>query len=131
MLEGEGVVVTARKTIGGTNPADSEPGSIRGDLASAMPDNLVHGSDSTDSPRARSRSGFPMVLSEPEYVDVNRQAWTKANREHTDGRAHGAWAQEEITWGRRGFERRTSTLPDVTDKDVVELGCGTEFPAPG
>jgi nucleoside-diphosphate kinase len=38
-----------RKTIGATNPADAEPGSIRGDLALAMPDNLVHGSDSPDS----------------------------------------------------------------------------------
>ena len=38
-----------RKTIGATNPADAEPGSIRGDLASSMPDNLVHGSDSPES----------------------------------------------------------------------------------
>jgi nucleoside-diphosphate kinase len=38
-----------RKTIGATNPADAEPGSIRGDLASSMPNNLVHGSDSLES----------------------------------------------------------------------------------
>ena len=59
VLEGEGVVVTARKTIGGTNPADAEPGSIRGDLASAMPDNLVHGSDSTDSAAREIALWFP------------------------------------------------------------------------
>src|SRR5512133_4257105 len=49
VLEGEGVIATARTTIGATNPADAEPGSLRGDFASAMPDNLVHGSDSPDS----------------------------------------------------------------------------------
>jgi nucleoside-diphosphate kinase len=59
VLEGEGVVATARKTIGGTNPADAEPGSIRGDLASAMPDNLVHGSDSTDSAAREIALWFP------------------------------------------------------------------------
>jgi nucleoside-diphosphate kinase len=35
--------------MGATNPTDSAPGTIRGDLALAMPDNLVHGSDSPDS----------------------------------------------------------------------------------
>ena len=49
VVEGEGVISTMRKTIGATNPADAEPGSIRGDLASSMPDNLVHGSDSPES----------------------------------------------------------------------------------
>src|SRR5918911_4453209 len=49
VLEGEGVIATARKTIGATNPADAEPGSLRGDFASSMPDNLVHGSDSAES----------------------------------------------------------------------------------
>jgi len=49
VVEGEGVIATMRKTIGATNPADAEPGSIRGDLASSMPDNLVHGSDSPES----------------------------------------------------------------------------------
>jgi nucleoside-diphosphate kinase len=49
VVEGEGAIATMRKTIGATNPADAEPGSIRGDLALAMPDNLVHGSDSPES----------------------------------------------------------------------------------
>lgn len=48
-LEGEGAIAVARSTIGATNPADAAPGSIRGDLALAMPDNLVHGSDSPES----------------------------------------------------------------------------------
>jgi nucleoside-diphosphate kinase len=48
-LEGEGAIATVRRSMGATNPADSEPGSIRGDLALSMPDNLVHGSDSPES----------------------------------------------------------------------------------
>jgi nucleoside-diphosphate kinase len=49
VLEGEGAIGVVRRTMGATNPGDSEPGSIRGDLALSMPDNLVHGSDSPES----------------------------------------------------------------------------------
>ena len=49
VLEGEGAIATIRTTMGATNPADAGPGTIRGDLALSMPDNLVHGSDSPDS----------------------------------------------------------------------------------
>ena len=49
MLEGEGAIAVVRSTMGSTNPADSPPGTIRGDLALSMPDNLVHGSDSPES----------------------------------------------------------------------------------
>jgi nucleoside-diphosphate kinase len=49
VVEGEGAIGTLRKTIGATNPADAEPGSLRGDFALSMPDNLVHGSDSPES----------------------------------------------------------------------------------
>ena len=49
VLEGEGAIASVRSTMGSTNPADSTPGSIRGDLALSMPDNLVHGSDSPES----------------------------------------------------------------------------------
>ena len=49
VLEGEGAIATCRKTIGATNPADADPGSLRGSFALAMPNNLVHGSDSPES----------------------------------------------------------------------------------
>jgi len=49
VLEGEGAITTVRTTMGATNPADAGPGTIRGDLALSMPDNLVHGSDSSES----------------------------------------------------------------------------------
>ena len=49
VLEGEGAIQVVRTTMGATNPVDAAPGTIRGDLALAMPDNLVHGSDSPES----------------------------------------------------------------------------------
>jgi nucleoside-diphosphate kinase len=49
VLEGEGAIAVVRTTMGATNPADAAPGTIRGDLALSMPDNLVHGSDSPES----------------------------------------------------------------------------------
>jgi len=49
VVEGEGAIATLRATIGATDPANAAPGTIRGDLASSMPDNLVHGSDSPES----------------------------------------------------------------------------------
>ena len=49
VLEGESAVSVVRTTMGATNPVDAAPGTVRGDLALAMPDNLVHGSDSPDS----------------------------------------------------------------------------------
>jgi nucleoside-diphosphate kinase len=49
VLVGEGAIATVRTTMGATNPADAGPGTIRGDLALSMPDNLVHGSDSPES----------------------------------------------------------------------------------
>ena len=49
VIEGESAISVVRSTIGVTNPVDASPGTIRGDLALAMPDNLVHGSDSAES----------------------------------------------------------------------------------
>jgi nucleoside-diphosphate kinase len=49
VLEGEGAIAVVRTTMGATNPAQSAPGTIRGDLALSMPDNLVHGSDAPET----------------------------------------------------------------------------------
>ena len=48
-VRGEGAIRVVRSLMGATNPADAAPGTIRGDLALSMPDNLVHGSDSPES----------------------------------------------------------------------------------
>ena len=47
--EGKNVVVTGRKMLGATNPADSAPGTIRGDFAVDVGRNICHGSDSVES----------------------------------------------------------------------------------
>ena len=48
-VRGQGAIKAMRNLMGSTNPADAAPGTIRGDLALSMPDNLVHGSDSPES----------------------------------------------------------------------------------
>jgi nucleoside-diphosphate kinase len=50
-VRGEGAIKVMRSLMGATNPAEAAPGTIRGDLALSMPDNLVHGSDSPESAR--------------------------------------------------------------------------------
>src|SRR6266542_3160966 len=59
VVEGEGAIAGVRATMGATNPADATPGSIRGDLALSMPDNLVHGSDSPESAAREIELWFP------------------------------------------------------------------------
>ena len=49
VLEGEQAVVAARQVIGATNPLEATTGSIRGDYAIEVGQNMVHGSDSTES----------------------------------------------------------------------------------
>jgi nucleoside-diphosphate kinase len=59
VLEGESAIEVVRTTMGATNPTNAAPGTIRGDLALAMPDNLVHGSDSPDSAQREIALWFP------------------------------------------------------------------------
>lgn len=47
--EGEGVVASARKIIGATNPLSAEPGTIRGDYGVTVGRNLIHGSDAIET----------------------------------------------------------------------------------
>ena len=67
-------------------------------------------------------------MAERDYVAVNRESWTQANAQYTDAQAEGAWAQEEITWGKWSIpERELQVLPELAGKEVVELGCGTAY----
>ncbi|MEA5579295.1 nucleoside-diphosphate kinase [Anabaena sp. UHCC 0451] len=47
--EGDGVVASARKIIGATNPLSAEPGTIRGDFGVTVGRNLIHGSDAIET----------------------------------------------------------------------------------
>ena len=49
VLEGHEAVPAARQVIGATNPLEAAPGSIRGDFALEVGQNMVHGSDSDES----------------------------------------------------------------------------------
>jgi nucleoside-diphosphate kinase len=59
VLEGHEAVVAARQVIGATNPLEAAPGSIRGDYAIAVGQNMVHGSDSSESARREVSLFFP------------------------------------------------------------------------
>ncbi len=59
VLEGEEVVAAARQVIGATNPLEASPGSIRGDFAIEVGENLVHGSDSAESAEREVSLFFP------------------------------------------------------------------------
>ncbi len=47
--EGDGVIASARKLIGATNPLEAEPGTIRGDYGMTIGRNLIHGSDAPET----------------------------------------------------------------------------------
>jgi len=59
VLEGESAVEAARQVIGATNPLQAAPGSIRGDFATAISQNMVHGSDSPESATREISIFFP------------------------------------------------------------------------
>ena len=64
----------------------------------------------------------------PEYAVRNRASWTKSNEQYTHEHGARAWRQDDITWGLWGIaESELEVLPDVTGKDVIELGCGTAY----
>ena len=59
VLEGYEAVVAARQVIGATNPLEASPGSIRGDFALEVGQNMVHGSDSNESATREVALFFP------------------------------------------------------------------------
>ena len=59
VLEGQAAVAAARQVIGVTNSLDAVPGSIRGDFAIEVGQNMVHGSDSPESAEREAALFFP------------------------------------------------------------------------
>ena len=59
VLEGESAIRAARQVIGATNPLEATTGSIRGDYAISVGQNMVHGSDAPESAAARGRAVLP------------------------------------------------------------------------
>ena len=62
VLEGEQAIVAARQVIGATNPVEAAPGSIRGDFAISVGQNMVHGSDSDQSAEREAGLFFPELF---------------------------------------------------------------------
>ena len=67
-IEGNNVVGLVRTTVGETNPADSAPGTIRGDLGVDIGRNLIHGSDSDESAKRE----LSLFFTEGELLDYSR-----------------------------------------------------------
>jgi nucleoside-diphosphate kinase len=67
--EGENVISQARVMMGATNPADSAPGTIRGDFAVQVSQNIIHGSDSPESAEREVK----LFFEESELVDYNKE----------------------------------------------------------
>jgi nucleoside-diphosphate kinase len=59
ILEGANAISAARQVIGATDPLDADAGSIRGELATDVTFNLVHGSDSPESAEREISIWFP------------------------------------------------------------------------
>ena len=59
VIEGPEAITAWRTLMGVTDPIKSAPGTIRGDLASVMTENLVHGSDSPESAAREIALFFP------------------------------------------------------------------------
>jgi nucleoside-diphosphate kinase len=59
VLEGEQAITAARQVIGATNPLQANTGSIRGDYAIEVGQNMVHGSDAPESAAREIALFFP------------------------------------------------------------------------
>ena len=59
VLEGQYAIKAARQVIGATNPLEATTGSIRGDFAIEVGQNMVHGSDSPESAEREANLFFP------------------------------------------------------------------------
>lgn len=70
--EGEEVISTARTMIGATNPAEANPGSIRGDFGVTVGKNIIHGSDSPESAERE----INLFFDEDEIVSYDKQDHT-------------------------------------------------------
>lgn len=58
VVSGEGAIHVVRTMMGATNAAEAAPGTIRGDLALTMSENVIHGSDSPESAKREINNFF-------------------------------------------------------------------------
>lgn len=70
VVQGPGSVAAVRTSIGATDPATAAPGTVRGDLATDLTHNLVHGSDSAE----RGRAEIELFFSPADVIEWERSA---------------------------------------------------------
>ena len=68
-IEGDNAVVVMRTLMGGTNPQEAAPGTIRGDFGMTIGMNLVHGSDSPESAERE----LNLFFQQEEVLDYKRE----------------------------------------------------------
>lgn len=75
VIEGENAIEIMRKTMGATNPAQAEPGTIRADFAVEIGRNLVHGSDGPDTAAYE----IPLFFTDEEILSYERavESWIR------------------------------------------------------
>jgi len=61
VMEGESAIASVRKLMGPTDPADAPPGTIRGDYGLEITENIVHGSDGSESAAREIGLFFPEI----------------------------------------------------------------------
>jgi nucleoside-diphosphate kinase len=59
VVAGESAIAAMRQLAGATNPLQADPGSIRGEFATAIGENIIHGSDSPESAEREIGLFFP------------------------------------------------------------------------
>lgn len=63
----------------------------------------------------------------PSYIALNQKQWTEYSADFTK-RNRREWASEEPWWGIWSLpERSVGMLPELNDRDAIELGCGTGY----
>lgn len=75
VIEGENAIEIMRRTMGATNPAQAEPGTIRADFAVEIGRNLVHGSDGPDTAAYE----IPLFFTDEEILSYERavESWIR------------------------------------------------------
>jgi nucleoside-diphosphate kinase len=68
VVEGPGAIAMVRTMMGATNPANAAPGTIRGDYATAVSYNVIHGSDGPESAQRE----IALYFSPDEIFDYER-----------------------------------------------------------
>merc|ERR1712205_69227 len=115
---GMDAVVTGRKMLGATKPADSDPGTIRGDMCIDVGRNICHGSDAVESAEAEIALRFPEGVC---AWSSCQQAWLYEKPEAEAAAAAPAAKKEGPDWLAEKIARKCATIEVDPDLDIAAL----------